>query len=46
MNNTNLDDNDVFISSFLGMFLCSIYLNDSSLIEKGKINKTFYMKKY
>ncbi len=45
MNNTNLDDNDVFISSFLGMFLCSIYLNDSSLIEKGKINKTILYEK-
>ncbi len=45
MNNTNLDDDDVFISSFLGMFLCSIYLNDSSLIEKGKINKTILYEK-
>ena len=45
MNNTNLDDNDVFISSFLGMYLCSIYLNDPSLIEKGKINKTFLYEK-
>ena len=40
MNNTNLEDNDVFISAFLGMILCSIHINDSSLIEKGNINKT------
>ena len=40
LNNPNREENDCYISIFLAMFLCSLYINDIESILKNSINKS------
>ena len=40
LNNPNREENDCYISIFLAMFLCCLYINDLESILKNTINKS------